>query len=190
VSDVPARAAEYAPPSARPDGEVGSSWAEPDAIRPRRGLSWLTLVTLAIAAGLAAIGVGGLALGSAGGDEDASSSTSEKGLERAVVLLARPDAIRRPLSGSVGRIVLVASPRGEAVLVLDGLGPPPDGMTYQAWVVSPTTGNTVSAALFDASRVVVALQARVLPGAIVGVTVEPRGGSSVPSRTFRLRARA
>jgi hypothetical protein len=187
VSDVPARAAEYAPPSARPDGEVGSSWAEPDAIRPRRGLSWLTLVTLAIVAGLAAIGVGGLALGSAGGDEDASSSTS---LERAVVLLARPDAVRRPLSGSVGRIVLVASPRGEAVLVLDGLGPPPDGMTYQAWVVSPTTGNTVSAALFDASRVVVALQARVLPGAIVGVTVEPRGGSSVPSRTFRLRARA
>jgi hypothetical protein len=90
----------------------------------------------------------------------------------------------------VGRIVLVASPKGEGVLVLDGLGPPPDGTTYQAWVVSPRTGKTVSAALFDASRVVVTLRARVLPRAIVGVTVEPRGGSSVPSRTFRLVTRA
>jgi Anti-sigma-K factor rskA len=74
------------------------------------------------------------------------------------------------------------------VLALDGLGSPPPGMTYQAWVVPPGSATPVSDASFDGTTRVVPLMRRVPAGARVGVTLEPSGGALRPSRPIRVVA--
>jgi hypothetical protein len=149
---------------------------------------WPTLAALAIASGLAAIGLGGWAIVS--GRTDAGrrpTALDARQLDTALAILADPAAERQPLRGAVGRIVLVAS-GNRAVLTLGGLGAPPAGRTYQAWVVPPRSATPVPAGTFDGSRRVVLLTRRVPPGARVGVTLEAAGGVEHPSRTLRLVA--
>ena len=48
-------------------------------------------------------------------------------LDRSLAVLADSSAVRYPLRGSVGRIALVVTGDGAAVLALDGLGAAPAG---------------------------------------------------------------
>ena len=103
-------------------------------------------------------------------------------------MLADASAQRYPLRGSVGRIALVVTAENKAALALDGLGPAPEGMTYQAWIVPAGSVTPLADATFDATARAVPLD-RTLPlGARVGVTLEPSGGSERPSRPLRLVA--
>lgn len=162
----------------------------PVIVPAERRPSWTVLIALGVALGLAALVVGTLAfvkafdVGGDGGDQPSASPLAE-----AISLLARPDSLRLPLRRSAGRIVLVARPGGSASLVLSGLGVARKGSIYQAWVTGPEGSWPTSAALFDGTQPLVALDAPAIPGSIVSVTLEPRGGSLAPSRTPRLVAR-
>jgi anti-sigma factor RsiW len=84
-----------------------------------------------------------------------------------------------PLRGATGTVVLGAG--GRAALVLTNLAPAPSGRTYEAWVIDGSSA--VPAGLFQggSKTVVVELARKVRHGAIVGVTVEPAGGSTQPT---------
>jgi anti-sigma-K factor RskA len=84
-----------------------------------------------------------------------------------------------PLHGATGSVVLGVN--GRAALVVANLSAAPKGRTYEAWVIN---GKSVApAGLFRGGEktVVVQLAHRVSHGAIVGVTVEPAGGSAQPT---------
>lgn len=173
------------------DGVVDAS---PGAAVPLRALelprerrpSWPTLAALAVAAGVAAVALGALAL-----VQETRSTPSEAAvptLERSLDVLADAGAERYPLRGSVDRITLVVGDGGAAVLTLDGLGRAPAGSTYRAWVVPRGSAAPLAAAAFDASQRVVLLDRPVARGARVAVTLEPASAGERPSRPLRLVA--
>ena len=176
-------------PSETPPTSTRTLTAERVELPPERRLSAATLAGLAAAAGVAAIVLGGWAFVSGVGQDggDASASTAApSGFEEAVALLARPDAERLPLRGSVGRIILVVQPSNDAALVLNGLGPAESGWAYQAWVTRQDSITPQSAGLFSGEDIVVPLSARVPSGATVAVTLEPATGSLAPTRRPKL----
>lgn len=100
-------------------------------------------------------------------------------------VLTAPDA--RTVTGSVstgGRAaVVVSQSRGEAVLVTDGLTPPPAGRTYQIWYVDGAGAATPAGFVPAGEHAAVLLQGDPSRAAAVGVTLEPEGGSAQPTTT-------
>lgn len=94
-----------------------------------------------------------------------------------------------PLSGAGGSVVLGRG--GAAALVVSGLTTPPAGKAYEVWVIRGETARP--AGLFSprpGTTTVIRLDERVASGDRVGVTLEPRGGSSHPtSKPLVLSAR-
>jgi hypothetical protein len=148
--------------------------------------TWPTLAALAIASGMAAVGLGAWAVFAQSREEP--PTTTAPTLEWSLAVLADSAAERYPLEHSVGRIALVVGPDGRAVITLDGLGVAPEGFVYRAWLVPPGSATPSPVATFDASTRVVPLLQRVARGARVGVTLEPRSGAPRPSRALRLVA--
>jgi anti-sigma factor RsiW len=90
-------------------------------------------------------------------------------------------------SSSDNRGTLVVAPSGEAVLVLNRLGRPPAGRTYEAWIAGGARPEP--AGTFDGGGDVslVLLGRRVPRGAAVLLTVEPDGGTDAPTTQPFLR---
>jgi hypothetical protein len=160
---------------------------------PERRLSSSTLAVLAVASGVTAIVLGAWAFysGVRSDSDSVSSNAPPPAHQQAISLLARGDVERLPLRGSVGRIILVVDPAGDATLVLNGLSAADSRWAYQAWVfppeITPTNAGTPRpAALFSGREALVPLTASVPPGATVAVTLEPAEGSFAPTRTPRL----
>jgi hypothetical protein len=151
---------------------------------PRPG--WPTLAALAVATGLAAIGIGTWAVVS----EARTGPVPAQGaaVERSLAVLADSSAVRYPLRGSLGRIALVLTGDGAAVLALDGLGPAPVGSTYRVWLIPPGSATPRGDAAFDGTTRAVPLTRRVPAGTRVAVTLEPAADTSRPSRPLRLSA--
>ena len=84
-----------------------------------------------------------------------------------------------PPQEGAGRLVVASD--GHAVLVLNELDPAPSGKTYEMWIV--TDGTAASAGLFPGRDGIdiVALEGVVDGGAVVAVTVEPKGGVDQPT---------
>ena len=161
----------------------------PVELPPERRLSAPTLAGLAAAAGIAAIVLGGWAFVSGAGTDRAGESrpaTPPTGYEDAVTLLAKPNAERLRLHGSLGRIILVVQPSNDAALVLNGLGPADSEWAYQVWVTPPDSITPRSAGLFSGREIVVPLTSPVPPRAVVAVTLEPATGSFAPTRRAKL----
>lgn len=144
------------------------------------------LVALAVTCGIVAVALGAWALlaDTRSGSEPAQHATDE----RSLAVLTDGGAERYPLRGSLGRITLVVGDRNRAVLALDGLGAPPRGMAYTAWLVRPGSAVPVPVGTFDASGRVVPLTRPVPAGARVGVTLEHSPAGNRPSRALRLVA--
>jgi Anti-sigma-K factor rskA, C-terminal len=160
---------------------VGLSPVElPRARRP----GWPTLAALALATGIAAIGAGAWSILDDAGSRP--TPTADPAAERSLAVLADSTAERHPLRGSVGRIALVATDAGDAVLALDGLGPAPAGSTYRVWLVPAGSATPVGDVPFDATSRVVPLDHRIPPGTRVAVTLEPSADTVRPSRPLRL----
>jgi anti-sigma-K factor RskA len=153
--------------------------------RPARP-AWPTLAALAIVTGLVALGLGAWAVASE--MRSAEDSFAGPTADRSLTVLTDAAAERYPLRGSVNRIVLVVAGDGRAVLALDGLGPPPQGSAYRAWLVPPGTATPVAVAEFDATTPAVPLARAVEKGARVAVTLEPVPGATAPTRRLRLVA--
>jgi anti-sigma-K factor RskA len=154
---------------------------------PERKPAWPTLAALAIASGLAAVGLGAWAVLS----EARTTTTPEEptpSVAWSLGVLADASARRYPLQNSVGRIALVADDADRAVLTLDGLGPAPEGSTYQVWFVPAGSARPFAAGTFDGTDRVVPLTRPVRRGTRVGVTLEQAPGAVRPSRPLRLVA--
>jgi anti-sigma-K factor RskA len=144
--------------------------------RGRRRLTPVLGAAAAVAAAVA-IGLGVYAVTLA--DELDDTRTALEQQEDAAAILADPSAESVALRSGDGK--LVVAPGGDAVLVVDGLAPAPDGKTYQAWVV--IGDEPLSAGTFESggARTVVPLQEQVGRSAVVAVTVEDAGGAEAPT---------
>jgi anti-sigma-K factor RskA len=146
-----------------------------DARRRSRVVPVLGVVAAVAACAAIAAGIWGASVSS---DLDDARATLEQ-QRAAAALLADPDAQTVSLEAGDGR--LVVGGEGDAVLVLDSLGPAPAGRTYEVWVSDG--GAPVRAGLFDgdSDRDVVPVEQTVAPGSVVLVTVEPAGGVDAPT---------
>jgi anti-sigma factor RsiW len=167
------------PSDALRDRILTAARAEPQTVVPfeprRRRLTVPVLGAAAAVAAVVALAIGLWATQLSGDLDDARLALEQE--RRAAAVLADPGARTVALDAGDGR--LVVSPEGNAVLVLDGLDPAPDGMTYEAWIV---TGEDASpAGLFPGGggRDVVGIDGTVEPGDVVAVTVERAGGVEV-----------
>lgn len=187
---APREAATVVPLRPVPDVEDATP-AQPVPLAPlelprARRPGWPTLAALAIATGLAAVGLGAWSVVTEVRSEPSAAAAAEG--ERALAVLADSSAERFPLRGSVGRIALVVRGDGAAVIALDGLGPAPVGRTYRVWVVREGSATPLADAAFDGTSRVVLLERLVPPGTRVAVTLEPSGDAERPSRPLRLSA--
>lgn len=148
---------------------------------PRRRRVAPVLGTVAAVAAVVALGIG-LWASNLSSELDETRSALEQQQEAAAIL-ADPDSRTVALQpGTEGQGRLVVDPEGQAVLVLDGLGPAPAGMTYQMWIV-PHGGAAESAGLFPGTDEleVLPVHGTVDTGEIVAVTIERAGGVDAPT---------
>lgn len=160
----------------------------PLTVPPPRKPGWPTLAALAIASGIAAVALGSWAVLSEARSTTTTTEELTPSVEWSLGVLADASARRYPLQNSVGRIALVVDDADRAVLTLDGLGPAPEGSTYQVWFVPAGSARPYAAGTFDGTGRVVPLPRPVHRGTRVGVTLEQTPGAVTPSRTLRLVA--
>jgi anti-sigma factor RsiW len=178
-----AAALAYAAPAATPSPELRkwvlqSARAEGAAVvvplRRRRLERAGAFALIPAAAAVAGLGVwAGILHGRVSSEQRARAAS-----EQVATILSDPAALRRPLHGARGDLVVAAN--GRAVLVVRGLAPPPAGSTYEAWVVA---GRKAQPAGLFARGQLVLLTRPVAHGEVVAVTVEPSGGSAQPTQT-------
>lgn len=75
---------------------------------------------------------------------------------------------------------------GRSAVILDGVEQAPAGKTYELWYIGSEGGEIVPAGLVDGARNGVhtaVLDGKLTPGAAIGMTVEPEGGSDQPTST-------
>jgi hypothetical protein len=117
----------------------GAAWSPPDAPRSGR-FSPVTLVVLALLAGIGAMVLGALAVLSATRQDAATTAISTPagvttGVERRVLaLLAKPSTERVVFRGSGGNLVLAVGSGGRAAILVRGNGNWPSGTSF-AWVL-------------------------------------------------------
>ncbi|MCR6033038.1 anti-sigma factor [Nocardioides sp. zg-579] len=148
----------------------------PSTRGPRR--RWLTMV--AAAAAVMAVGVGGTVVAQQPWSEDSSEAPRLSAVDR--IKAADDVQTFRHRFPDGAEAVLYRSPSlNEAVVVTHDMGPAPDGKVYQAWLQHDDT--MVSAGLMpEGPDNVVPLQGDPATADGFGITVEPAGGSVVPSK--------
>jgi hypothetical protein len=180
------------PVHAGTEAALGSIRLEPVEARRSRRASGITLAILGALAGAGAIALGawGIASNISGNDESPKqqSPTAVENVSQVISLIAKPTTATIPLQGSGRSIILVVGARGYGVLVLNGVNSPPTGKTYEAWVIKPNVKAPQPAGLFTGGTGVVKLTSPVPPGAVVAITVEPKGGSPAPTQKPKLVA--
>lgn len=171
-----------APSPALRDRILADIRAEPPqnviAFEPRRRRIVPVLAGATAVAAVVALGIG-LWASSLSSDLDQARAALEN--ERATAaVLADPNARSVALQSDEGR--LVVTPEGQAVLVVDDLGPAPAGKTYELWVTSHG-GDPLPAGLFPGreGRDIVHVDGTVAPGQVVLVTIEDEGGVDAPT---------
>ncbi len=172
---------EEAPPErtrgveAWPGPELGSA-GRPRAERRR---SVASITTLALAAGIGALGLGVLALvlAATSGDSPAAptaapaasagSSVTAASERRALALLAKPSTERLAFRQSRGELLLAVGSGGKGAIIVQGLDRAPAQQPYQAWLIG--AGKPVRVARFTGAERVVFLTAGVPKGATIAV---------------------
>ena len=157
--------------------------AEPQVVVPfaprRRRLAPVLGVAAAVAAVVAvAVGLWGIHV-----SRQLDDSRSALARERAnAAVLGDPGSRSVALETGAGK--LVVDPQGRSVLVLDGVDPAPAGHTYELWIMpGGDAGRAQRAGLFPGGdgTEILGLDGTVANGDVVGVTVEPAGGSESPT---------
>jgi anti-sigma-K factor RskA len=145
---------------------------------PRRRRTAPVLGAVAAVAAVVALGLGLWASEISNDLDDARTALERE--RAAAAVLADPGARSVALQEGEGRLVVAAG--GQAVLVLDDLGPAPSGKTYEMWVVAHG-GDPERAGLFPGSdgRDVVPVEGTVDTGQVVLVTIEDAGGVDAPT---------
>lgn len=118
---------------------------------------------------------GGAAVGFALAPHPASSTQADV----LASITSAPDARRstaKVAGGGTATLVWSAS-LGKSAMIVDGVGAPPPGSTYQLWYMHD--GHATSAGLMAGQWQV--LSGALRSGDVVGLTVEPSGGSKQPT---------
>jgi anti-sigma factor RsiW len=146
-------------------------------LRPRRGRWAPALGAAAAVAAVVAIGLGIYATSLAGDLDDTRSALAQA--EQARAVLTDPQARRVEMQAGDGQLVVGSG--GDAVLVLDGIGPAPAGRVYEVWVIQGDTPQRAGLFPGTDARDVVLVDGVVPAGAVVAVTVERAGGVDAPT---------
>jgi anti-sigma-K factor RskA len=88
--------------------------------------------------------------------------------------------VRVPVSGAAGSVVVASG--GSGALVLSNLVAAPTGKTYEAWVIRGRAASPAGLFRGGGATTIVTLSRPIPAGAVVGVTIEPAGGSPAPTR--------
>jgi anti-sigma factor RsiW len=158
-----------APPAALRGRVLAAARAERPNVVPLRP-RWA--VPSAVAAAVAACAAIGFGLWSVSLRDDL---THERATRDALALVAQPEARRVKLAGAHG--VVGVTPDGRAALAFASLERPPSGKAYEAWVIEDGTARP--AGVFRGRTLV--LTRSVPAGSTIAITLEPEGGSSVPT---------
>ena len=111
------------------------------------------------------------------------------GASQAIELIGQPGARRVAVNGSDGKMVLVTTPNGRAVLILYGLKQAPAGKEYQAWIVTGKTPKSAGLFRGGGTTVVIPLAQRVPKNSIFAVTLEKAGGVPAPTMSPQYTAK-
>ena len=174
-------------PSPSPEPTVVAVAAPAPVVIPTAPAAGQRRRGLAVAAAIAAILSAFVAVGAASwqqwgdGNKNAAPTNRLTGSATTSELISQPGATRLPLARSSGKLTVVVGRSDRAVLIGSNLAPAPTAKEYEVWVIR--AGEPRRAGLFAGGpgKVVIALTRGVPPGATVAVTLEPRGGSNVPT---------
>ncbi|MER6450403.1 anti-sigma factor [Streptomyces venezuelae] len=134
----------------------------------------------------AAVALGGVAVSQYGQAEEARQQAQQARVTNDAVgsILAAADArvATAPLRGGAVGTVVVSASRNQAVFAASGMPAPPSGKVYQLWY-DDGGGRMRSAGLMDTGTPATAtlLDGPVNAASGMGVTVEPAGGSPLPT---------
>ncbi len=167
------------PPAALRDRILGAAAAERTNVVPLRR-PWVVRATAAAAAVAACVAVGLGLWASSLLDSVHRERASRVAAARAVEILADPASRLIHLAGASGMVAV--GPTGEAALLLKRLPAAPNGMTYEAWVISPGAAPR-PAGMFHGggSTTVIPLEQPVPKGSTVAATMERAGGVDAPT---------
>ena len=100
-------------------------------------------------------------------------------------VLAAPDARIVTQATSAGGTASVVVSRAERQIVFTSAGLPPlaDGKVYQLWLIGPRVRSAGLLPLPSAGKTAPVLASGLVAGDKVGMTVEPAGGTSLPTTT-------
>lgn len=179
-----------APPAGLRERTVASAretLAGPEAAVPLHRRRWVLPAGAGIAAAAACAAVG-LGIWTVSLSRDlGSEQRATRQHERALAVLSDPTAVRYPLDGARGNLVVTRA--GSAALVVANLKRAPSGKTYELWVVRSLQPQPAGLFSGGGQRALVALTRNVPRGADVAVTLEPAGGSERPTGALLFGAR-
>ncbi|MCU1547213.1 MAG: anti-sigma factor [Arthrobacter sp.] len=140
-----------------------------DRRRPGGMRNWLVGVAAAAVIALGGVGVGAYV---ANQNDPVSQVLQASDVKQATV----------EVSGG-GKAILAVSPSKDAVVVqMDGVPAPPAGKVYQMWLIPKDGSAPTSQGLMDAEALSKpAVVKGIRTAASLGITVEPAGGSQVPT---------
>jgi len=142
-------------------------------------MRWRRWTAAAVAAGVVAIG--GVATTVV--IEERRVGEAQRQADQLAAVLAPGDArVRATDVTGGGKLTVYVSPSlNKGVVVMSGLPEPPSGKAYQLWLIqgrSPTSAGVMAAGAREGTVVLEALGS----ADTLGVTVEPAGGSRLPSQ--------
>ncbi len=153
--------------------QVAKTRPLPPVVSPRRRATRRSFLVAAAAAAVIAAG-GGVAITQPWQDDRPPTASQQ------VLSAADARRVSAPVQGG-GRVTVVHSDRlHEAVLLADGVPPAPSGSVYQVWFQN-SEGRMISAGLMPADKDSMLLAGDPRTAQAVGITVEPTGGSEVPT---------
>lgn len=177
-SDTPLQPDELADTGAEDPAELG-----PAALRARARWSRRPTIVMAAAAAAIVLFAGGAIVGGVFGGGTSLEQAQSPTLAQ---IVSSPDSQRAsvPIAGGGTATLVWSGELGKSALFVDGLDTPPADKTYELWYMRGDSAQ--SAGILQVGRDGTSWQ--VLNGTMqggdsVGVTVEPKGGSTTPSGT-------
>lgn len=141
---------------------------------------WTTKPLTALAAAAAVIGL--VAGGGLVATTIVQNQQNQQQADMLAAINAAPDAQRRSVDMAGGSATLVWS--GElaaSALIMDGLEPLPPHQVYELWYINESGARPAGTFTASDGRTWRVLDGEMGAGDVVGVTVEPRGGSDIPT---------
>lgn len=164
-----------------PPGRRGGGEGDEVARWPFRAMAAAAAVLVVVAAGLSYVVFD---LSERLEDREVATQHAHETVTRIAEVLAADDASLATATGEdgvSGRVVASVS-RGEAVIVTDGLDPAPATQIYQLWIIDQS--GATPAGLFDTDvdgRAIELVTGDLDDRVVIGVTLEPEGGSPQPT---------